>query len=176
MQPARRRVPVADGFHFLERQQMNDEQTPYPAEILTATERHFEDSGNVLMGRIEVTISDRREIVNFRIDQTREVIRRILFQAAGLAADAEPEQLVGRRVRVVLGDWTRRDGTTTPVVRKWLPAESKPRAARPASPAAKPAPAWERDEQKRPPRTPAARVRASIERAGGEFPDDEIPF
>jgi hypothetical protein len=156
---------------------MNDQQTAYPAEILTATERHFEDSGNVLMGRIEVTISDRREIVNFRIDQTREVIRRILLQAAGLAADAEPEQLVGRRVRVVLGDWTRRDGSTTPVVRRWLPVEAKPRAARPASPAAKPAPAWERDEaQKRPPRTPAARVRASIERAGGEFPDDEIPF
>jgi hypothetical protein len=156
---------------------MNDQQSSYPAEILSATERHFEDSGNVILGTIEATIGDRREIVKFRIDKARSVVRKILFEAAGLAPDSEPEQLVGRRVRVVLGDWTRRDGTTMPVVKRWLPAEGKPRAAKPAAPAAKAALAWERDEaQKQPPRTPAARVKASVERAGGEEDDSDIPF
>jgi hypothetical protein len=154
---------------------MNDEKN-HPATITAATVKHFEDTGNVILGTLEVVVGDRLETVRFRVDETRAVVKRILFEAAGLASDAEPEQLIGRHVRVVLGGWTSQSGVTRTVVRKWLPAEPKPRAPKPAAPAAKAAPAWERDEaQKRPPRTPAARVRASIERAGGEE-DDGIPF
>jgi hypothetical protein len=156
---------------------MNDEQPSYPAEILSATERHFQDTGAVVLGTVEATIGDRREIIRFRIDKARSVVRKILFEAAGLAPDSEPEALAGKSVRVVLAPWTGRDGVERLVVRKWLPAEPKPRAAKAATPAVKPAPAWERDEaQKQPPRAPAARVKASVERAGGEEPEMEFPF
>ena len=155
---------------------MSEQQTTYPAVITAANVKHFDDTGNVILGTVEAQVGDELKTVRVRVDETRAFVKRILFEAVGLERDAEPEQLVGRHVRVVLGDWTNADGATRTVVRRWLPVEAKPRAAKPAAPTAKPAPTWERDEQKRPPRTAAARVRSAIERAGGEMPDDEIPF
>jgi hypothetical protein len=152
---------------------MNDQQTSYVAEILSASERHFEDSGNVILGSIEAQVGDRMEIVRFRIDQARAMVRRIMFAAAGVAADAAPEALVGKRVRVVLAPWTCRDGSERLVVRKWLPAEPRPGAAKPAAPTA---PAWERDAAavaRAPRRTTAAKAWAKFKANAAD--EDDIP-
>jgi hypothetical protein len=150
---------------------MNDEHD-FPATITAACERHYDDSGTVLHGEVAVDLGDRVQTIRVRLGEERAVIRRILFKAAGLPDDAQPEQLVGRHVRVALGTWVDRQGIARPVVRKWLPSKpaTAPALKKPA------APAWENDqEQRRPPRTSAARVKASVERAGGGE-DDDIPF
>lgn len=154
-----------------------DDPKGYPATIVAASEKTYPDSGTSLQGAVEVEIDGRLEVVTFRVGERLANVRQIIFRAAGLDRDAQPEELIGRHVRAELGTWTAQSGASRTVISRWHPAETKPRAVKPAAPAAKPAPAWERDEaQRRPPRTAAARVRASIERAGGEMPDDEIPF
>ncbi len=104
------------------------------------------------------------------LPRDRAVLFRALASSLGLepAADGKvsigpPEQLIGRRVRVLTGRYTTRAGETRANVMRWLPATSAAKPAAPAAPpAAKPAPARCR--------TQSTKAAAVFRDGDGEFP------
>lgn len=88
-------------------------------------------------------------------------LRRRLAEAVGIEVDAcVPEQLVGRRITVVIDHVPTRDGGTRAIVRRWLPVTT-PAAVDPVQPETSPT------------RPAARRSRNALKR---HTPDDGMPF
>jgi hypothetical protein len=94
---------------------------PLPAEITAARLDHSRNGSSVLVGSLMVDRGRSRLVaVGFRFDGERWLPRKHLARAAGVEIDAPVEQLVGRRVRVVLREWTGSDGIRRLGVRRWM--------------------------------------------------------
>jgi hypothetical protein len=78
-------------------------------------------TGIVLVGEVAVDCgAGRVRTIAFRFDRDRWLPRKHLHRAAGVEFDAPVEELVGRRVRVSLREWTGSDGIRRLGVRRWL--------------------------------------------------------
>lgn len=92
---------------------------PLPATI-TAAALEKSQGGDALVGRVEVDRgAGRVTAIPFRISREQWLQRKHLHRAAGIEIDAPAEQLLGRRVRVVLSTW-RDDGMSRLGVRRWM--------------------------------------------------------
>jgi hypothetical protein len=92
----------------------------FPATITAARLDHTA-AGIVLTGEIVVDRGGGRVTAFLiRFDRDRWLPRKHLHRAAGVEMDARVEELVGRHVRVVLGEWTGSDGIRRLGVRRWL--------------------------------------------------------
>jgi hypothetical protein len=79
---------------------------PMPATVAVARLVHT-PSGIVLVGEVAVDCgAGRVRTIAFRFDRDRWLPRKHLHRAAGVEFDAPVEELVGRRVRVSLREWT----------------------------------------------------------------------
>jgi hypothetical protein len=162
----------------------------HPATITVAEAVEYPDSGPLVRGTVMVAVDGVPQEVKFRIPRSWDASIRALFSAAGLPEDADVEQLTGKTVAVVLGEFQGRDGEPRTVVKRWhKPAATTRTAAldRPreiaalAHPAGKPTgPAWERDEQaaaRAPRRTPAQKAASQFRQNSlGDDDDGGIPF
>jgi len=98
----------------------------YAAVVATATQRSYDDSGDVLLISLTADVSGEPTEVRVRFDANREVARAAAFRSCGLPTGSDPAQLIGRSCRVLLAAWTSTEGRSRLVVRRWVAA---PRAA-----------------------------------------------
>jgi hypothetical protein len=133
----------------------------YSGTITQAMEREWPDSGLVLSVSCHVEIDGQTVEVKSRFDAGREIARKAMFRAAGLASGAAVEQLIGRPVRVEVGTWAPPGGgTPRPVVRRWLAAAGT--APAPSAP--------------RPPAVVKGNTAKPPKQSRPEWEDDSIPF
>jgi hypothetical protein len=143
------------------------------AVIHHAEAAEYPDSGPLVRGTVAVFTNGVEQLVKFRIPRSWEGSIRALFSAAGLPEDADAEQLVGKTVAVVLGEFQGRDGEPRPTVKRWhrpAPATRTATLDQPREVAAMPHPAAARA----PRRTPAAKARAEFQ--ANDTDGDDIPF
>ncbi len=89
---------------------------PLPATITAARL-----DGAVLVGQVAVEgVRGRVVAITFRYGPEEWLRRKHLHRATGVEIDEPAEALVGRRVRVVLGEWPDSDGGRRLGVRRWL--------------------------------------------------------
>jgi hypothetical protein len=145
----------------------------HPATITVAEAVDYPDSGPQVRGTVMVAVDGVPQEVKFRIPRSWDASIRALFSAAGLPENADPEQLIGKAVAVVVGEYQGRDGEPRTVVKRWHKPEPTTRTAtldRPREVAAMPHPAATRA----PRRTPAAKARAEFQ--ANDTDGDDTPF